>query len=206
MSPFDKSGLGYAGESSRKNDENPNASNNKDVRKPRRNVDAPSSEKCKEKSQDNYGRNPTPTKLADGVKNTEGNGYHQRIPRQKNFKSTSRKYSSATYQSIFLGYLYSCKNFVHMEIYCGAYHNDKYNGPRQYPRSNFARRSHDLSFMNKMECFNFLNIRHMARDCNLTWVLKTMKTKLEKKVTQVSIRKQFGSESLLNTPANNTCY
>ena len=52
---------------------------------------------------------------------------------------------------------------------CRAYHKDKYNGPRQSPRSNFARRSHDFLFMNKIECFNFHNIGHMARDCNLTW-------------------------------------
>ena len=43
-SPLDKSDLGYAGESSSKND---NASNNKDVRKPRRNVDAPSKARVK---------------------------------------------------------------------------------------------------------------------------------------------------------------
>ena len=46
-STLDKSGLRYAGESSRKND---NASNNKDVRKTKRNVDAPSYNKGKEKS------------------------------------------------------------------------------------------------------------------------------------------------------------
>ena len=46
ISPLDKSGLGYVGEPSRKND---NASNNKDVRKPKRN-DTLSSSKGKEKS------------------------------------------------------------------------------------------------------------------------------------------------------------
>ena len=75
-SPLDKSGLGYAGESSSKNDASPNASNNKDVRNPERNVDAPNSSKGKEKSQDNNGRNPTPRRLADDVKNTKGNEYH----------------------------------------------------------------------------------------------------------------------------------
>lgn len=147
-SPLDKLGLGYSGESSSKND---NASNNKDVRKPERNVDAPSSSKGKEKTQDNYGRNPTPRRLADGVKNTKGNEYHQRISRQKEFKSTSRKSSSLRYQIIFLGYSYSCTNFWHMAKDCRAYHKDKYNGPCQSPRSNFARRSHDYSFINKME-------------------------------------------------------
>jgi len=96
-SPLDKSGLGYAGESSSKNDANPNASNNKDVRNPGRNVDAPSSNKGKEKSQDNYGRNLSPRRNADGVKDARRNGYHQRIPRQKDFRSTSMKPSSPRY-------------------------------------------------------------------------------------------------------------
>ena len=52
-SPLDKSSLGYAGESSSKND---NDSYNKDVRKPGINVDAPS----KGKSQIDIGRNPNP--------------------------------------------------------------------------------------------------------------------------------------------------
>ena len=34
----------------------------------------------------------------------------------------------------------------------------KNNGTRQSPRSNFARRSHDFLFMNKIECFNCHNI------------------------------------------------
>ena len=55
---------------------------------------------------------------------------------------------------------------------CSAYHKEKYNGPRQFPRRNFARRSHDLSFMNKIECLNYHNIGHMARDYNLNWVPK----------------------------------
>ena len=92
--PLDKSSLGYVGESSGKNDENPNASNNKDVRKPGRNVDAPSSSKGKEKGQDNYGRNLPTRRNAYVVKDARRNGYHQRIPRQKDFKSTSRKPSS----------------------------------------------------------------------------------------------------------------
>ena len=96
-----------------------------------------------------------------------------------------------------------------MEKDCREYHKDKYNGPRQFPRRKFARRSHDLSFMNKIECFSCHNFGHMARDCNLTWVpkeAKIMTTNLEKKVTQVWRRKQVESRSLLNTPANNTCY
>jgi len=113
--------LGYESESSSKNDANPNASNNKDVRKTERNIDAPSSSKSKEKSQDNYGRNPTPRRYADGVKDARGNGYYQRIPRQKDFRSKSRKSSSPRYQSIFLGYSYSCTNFGHMAKDCRAY-------------------------------------------------------------------------------------
>ena len=88
---------------------------------------------------------------------------------------------------------------------CRAYHKEKYNGPRQSPRSNFARRSHDFLFMNKIECFNFHNIGHMARDFNLTWAPAQARTMPEKKVTQVWRRKQIGSESLLDTQANNTC-
>ena len=67
-----------------------------------------------------------------------------------------------------------------MEKYCRAYHKEKYNDLHQSPRRNFARRSHNLSFMNKMKYFNFHNIRHMSRDGNLTWVpeqAKTMTTK-----------------------------
>ena len=79
-SPIEKSGLGYAGESSSNND---NASNIEDARNLEINVDAPSSSKGKEKNQDNDGRNSTPRRLADGVKNTKGNEYHQRIPRKK---------------------------------------------------------------------------------------------------------------------------
>ena len=86
-SPFDKSGLGYEGESSNKND---NASNNKDVRKPRINVAAPS----KGKGQVDIGRNPTPRRNADGVNDARINGHHQKIPSQKDFRSTSRKPSS----------------------------------------------------------------------------------------------------------------
>jgi len=115
------------------------------VRKSKRNVDAPSSNKDKEKSQDNYGRNPTPRRLANGVNNTKVNKYHQRIPWQKDIKSTSRKSSSSRYLSIFLGYFYSYINFGHMAKDCRAYHKDKYNGPRQSLISNFARRSHDYS-------------------------------------------------------------
>ena len=74
-SPLDKSGLGYAGESSRKNE---NASNKKDVRKPGRNVDAPN----KDKSQVDIGRNPTPRRNENGVKDARSNGYNQRIPRK----------------------------------------------------------------------------------------------------------------------------
>ena len=66
-SPLDKSGLGYANESSSKDD---NASKNKDVRKPGRN-DTPSSSKSK--SWDEIKINPTPRRLTDGNKNTKGN-------------------------------------------------------------------------------------------------------------------------------------
>ena len=124
--PFDKSSLEYVSESSNKNG---NVSSKMDVRKLERNVDAPSSSKGKEKSQDNYGRNPTPRRLADSVNNTKGNEYHQRIPSQKDFRITPRKSSSPRYQSIFLGYFYSCTNFGHMAKDCRAYHKDKYYGP-----------------------------------------------------------------------------
>ena len=196
-SPSDKSGLGYVGEPSKKNE---NALSKGDVKKAERNGDAPSSNKGKEKNQGNIRRNPTPRRLADGVKNTKGNEYHQRIPRQKDFRSTSRKSSSPRYQSIFLGYCYSCTNFGHMAKNCRAYHKATYHGPRQSPKSNFVRRSHDYSFINKMECFNFHNIGHMTHDYNLTWVpaqARIMKTKPEKKFMQIWRKKQIGSESLL---------
>ena len=102
-SPLDKSGLGYAGESSSKSDATPNASNKKDVRKPRRNVDALSSSKGKEKSQGNNGRNIAPRILADDVNNKKGDEYYQGIPRQKGFRSKSRKPPSPRYQSLFQG-------------------------------------------------------------------------------------------------------
>ena len=87
---------------------------------------------------------------------------------------------------------------------CRAYQKDKYNGPHQRPRSNYAR-SHDFLFMNKIECFNFHNIGHMAHDCNLTWAPAQARTMPEKKVTKVWRRKQVESRSLLNTPVNNAC-
>ena len=148
-SPLDKSGLGYACEPSTNND---NASNNKDMRKPGR-YDTPSSKKWKR--QDDIRRKPTPRRLTDDVNNTKGNEYHQIIPRKKDFISTSRNSSSPRYQSIYLGYCYSCTNFGHMEKYYRAYHKDKYNYPRQYSKIDFARRSHDYSFMNDMEFFNW---------------------------------------------------
>lgn len=148
---LDKSSLGYVGELSNKNDAKPNASNKKDVKKHGRNIDAPSSSKSKEKSQDDIGRYPTPRRSVDGVKYARVNRYHQRIPGQIDFKSKSRKSPSPKYQIIFFGYCYSFTNFRHMENDCRAYHKDKYNGPHQSPRSNFARRIHSSSFMNKME-------------------------------------------------------
>ena len=126
-------------------------------------------------------------------------------PKAKDSKSTSRNSSSPRYQSIFLGYCYSCSNFGHMEKDCRAYHKDKYDGPCHSSRNNFSERSHDYSFMNKMECFNCHNIGHMARDCNFTWAPAQARKMPEKKVTQVWRRKQVESESSLNTPANNTC-
>ena len=87
-SSFDKSGLGYVGEPSSKNDANPCASNNKYVRNLGRNVDSPSSSKGKEKNQGNNGRNPAPRRNVDNVKDARSNGYHQRISRQKDFKNT----------------------------------------------------------------------------------------------------------------------
>ena len=57
--PSDKSGLGYEGEPSNKNE---NALNKREVNKPERNGDAPSSRKCKEKNQGYNRRNPTPSR------------------------------------------------------------------------------------------------------------------------------------------------
>ena len=76
--PFDKSGLGYAGESSSKND---NASNNKDMRKSERDVDAPSFSKGKYKSQENNEGSPIPRRNVDVVKDARSSNYHQRISR-----------------------------------------------------------------------------------------------------------------------------
>jgi len=98
--PFDKLGLGYAGEPSNKNE---NALNKRDVKKPERNGDAPSPSKGKEKYQ-GYNRTnpaprrkPAPREKVDDVKDARGNCYHQRISRQKCFKSTSRKSPSPRY-------------------------------------------------------------------------------------------------------------
>ena len=82
---------------------------------------------------------------------------------------------------------------------------DKYNGPRQSPRSNFARRSHEFLFMNNIEFFKCHNIGHMARDCNVTWAPTQGRNMPEKKVTLIWRKKQIHSENLLNSPANNTC-
>jgi len=173
-----------------------------------RNIDAPSSNKRKEKSQDDIGRNPTPRRYVDDVKDARGNKFDQRISRHNDFRSTSRQSPSSKYQSIFFGYFYSCTNFGYMAKACKAYHKDKYNGPLQSPRSNFERRSHASSSMYKMECFNFHKIEHVARDCNMNWVpiqVKTMTTKPEKKITQVWRIKQIGSKSVLNTQDINSC-
>ena len=162
--------LGYAGEPSNKNE---NALNKREVKKPERNGDAPSSSKCKEKNQGYNRRNPSPRRNyaprrnVDDVKYPRGNGYHQRISRQKGFRSTSRKPPSPRYQSSFFGYCYSCSNFGHMAKDCRAFHGDRCCGPRQPPRNNF-RRNHEMSFMNNVECFKCHKIGHMARDCNLT--------------------------------------
>ena len=123
-SPLDKSGLGYAGEPSSKND---NASNNKDVRKLERDVDDRNSNKGR--SQDDIRINPTPRRYANGVKNARGNKFDQRILRHNDFGSTSKQSPSSRYQSIFFGYFYSCTNFGHMAKDCRAYHKDKCNGP-----------------------------------------------------------------------------
>ena len=211
--PFDKSGFGYAGESSNKND---NASNKIDVKKPERNGDAPNSSKGKEKNQGNNGRNPTSRINVDNVKDARRNGYHQRNSRQKDFSSTSTKSPSPRYQSLFLGHCYSCTNFGHMAKDCKTYHKDicygpqpyhkdRYYGPQQSPRNNFARINHEFLFMNNVECFKCHNVGHMACDCNLTWALTQAKTMQKKKVIQVWRRKQIQSESLLNSPSNNTC-
>ncbi len=136
-SPSDKSGLGYVGESSNKDE---NALSKGDVKKPERNGDAPSSSKGKEKNEGCHRRNPPPRRnVADG-KDARGNGDHQRISRQQGFRSTSRKPPSPRYQSSFFGYCYSCSNFGHMAKDCRAFHGDRCCGPRQSPRNNFTRR------------------------------------------------------------------
>ena len=82
--PYDKSGLGYAGETSNKNE---SASNKRDVKKPETNGDAPSSSKGKEKNQGYNRINPiprrnlAPRRNVDDDKDARGNGYHQRISR-----------------------------------------------------------------------------------------------------------------------------
>jgi len=220
--PSDKSGLGYASESSNKNE---NALNKRDVKKSERNGDAPSSSKGKEKNQGYNRRNPiprrnpaprrkpAPRRNVDDDKDARGNGYHQRISRQKGFRSTSRKPPSPRYQSSFFGYCYSCSNFGHMAKDCKAYHKDRSYGPqpshrdrcyslRQPPRNNFTGRNHECLFMNNVECFKCHNIGHMARDCNLTWALTQARTMQKKKVTQVWRRKEIQSESPLSSPAN----
>jgi len=102
--PSDKLGLGYAGESSNKNE---NASNKRDMKKTERNGNAPSSNEGKEKNQ-GYNRTnpaprrkPAPRRNVDDDKDARGNGYHQRISRQKGFRSTSRKPPSPRYQMYF---------------------------------------------------------------------------------------------------------
>ena len=88
-----------------------------------------------------------------------------------------------------------------MEKDCRAY-----NDPRQSPRRNFARRSHEFLFMNNIEFFKCHNIGHMVRNCNLIWAPSQARTMLDQKVTQEWRRKQIQSESPLNSSTNNTCY
>ena len=201
-SPSDKSGLGYVGESSNKDE---NALSKGDVKKPERNGDAPSSSKGKEKNEGCHRRNPAPSRkpaprrnVADGKK-ARGNGDHQRISRQQGFRSTSRKPPSPRYQSSFFGYCYSCSNFGHMAKDCRAFHGDRCCGPRQSPRNNFTRRNHEFLFMNNVECFKCHDIGHMARDCNLTWALTQARPMQKKKVTQVWRRKEIQTESPLSS-------
>lgn len=204
-SPSDKSGLGYVGESSNKDE---NALSKGDVKKPERNGDAPSSSKDKEKNEGCHRRNPAPSRkpaprrnVADG-KDARGNGDHQGISRQQGFRSTSRKPPSPRYQSSFFGYCYSCSNFGHMAKVCRAFHGDRCCGPRQSPRNNFTRRNHDFLFTNNVECFKCHDIGHMARDCNLTWALTQARPMQKKKVTQVWRRKERQSENPLNSPVD----
>ena len=204
-SPSDKSGLGYVGEPSNKNEY---ALSKGDVKKPERNGDAPSSNKGKEKDHGYNRRNPTPSRkpaprrnVAD-VKEARGDGYHQRISRQQGFRSTSRKPPSPRYQSSFFGYCYSCSNFGHMAKDCREFHRDRCYGPRQPPRNNFTRINHEFLFMNNVECFKCHNIEHMARDCNLTWALTQARPMEKKKVTQVWRRKEIQSESPLSSPVD----
>ena len=96
-SPSDKSGLGYVGEPSNKDED---ALSKGDVKKPQRSCDAPSSSKGKEKNEGCNRRNPAPSRKpaprrnVDDDKDVRGNGYHQRISRQKGFRSTSMKFPS----------------------------------------------------------------------------------------------------------------
>lgn len=107
--PFDKSSLEYVSESSNKNE---NFLNKKDVKKPERNGDAPSSNKGKEENQVYNRRNLAPRRNIDDVKDVRGNGYHQRISRQKGFRSTLRESPSSKYQSSFFGYFILVQTFV----------------------------------------------------------------------------------------------
>ena len=105
ISPLDKLGLGYAGETSNKTDANPNASNNKDVEKLGRNIDVPSSSKSM--SQDDIGRNPTSRRYEYSAKNASGNKFDSKIPKKNDFRSIAWKSSSSKYKIIFFGYFYS---------------------------------------------------------------------------------------------------
>jgi len=87
----------------------------------------------------------------------------------------------------------------HMAKDCMTYHKDRHYGPRQCPRSNYARRNNEFLFMNNIECFKRHNVGHMARDCNLTWDPTQARTMPEKRITQVWRRKQIQSEVLLNS-------
>ena len=82
-SPLDKLGVGYAIESSRKNDANPNASKDKNMEKLQNYANLPSSKRSKERIQHYIVRSLAPRR---NVNVAGSNKYHQRTSRKNSFR------------------------------------------------------------------------------------------------------------------------